>query len=192
MNSKKSAERPDPRMRQLATWHTSAGVHENLNLAHGQRLKLDNSAAGPTSSARPRKRVPDFAVNFSQLHGSELPPVPSVDVQSDDELPDTSALIDSVIRRSPRDRASSSSSYDIDDLIRAIPQEELDLLQSAHMPPAAAPAPLKRAREEHTAHSDDHTSRVRTKKFKSSLAEVVVQYAHNCFAKRIYLGGQSG
>jgi hypothetical protein len=56
---------------------------------------------------------------------------------SDDELPDPIALIHSAIPALP-ERLSSSSSYDIDDLISGLPEDELERLEQPHQTPASA------------------------------------------------------
>jgi hypothetical protein len=159
-------------MRQLDAWHLNAGVHENLNIVQGQRLKMNNSTNSPLlSGAHQRKRMPNFDIEFSQLQSPAVPSLLPTEIESDDDLPDPDMLIKSVSLRSHASKPSSSSSYDIDDLIRAIPQEELDDLQSMPLPPAPSHAP-KRARE---TDAEDEPASVRRKILKTDQPPVAIQ-----------------
>ncbi|THU88606.1 P-loop containing nucleoside triphosphate hydrolase protein [Dendrothele bispora CBS 962.96] len=115
--SQKAPLREDRTLKTLENLHKITNVEENLKLPRGRRLKLEPE---PSSSARPRKKIPtpDFDIQLSSIGEDE----PAVDValqelDEEDDFPDPSEILgprNSFKRKTPDDPYSDS---EIDALI---------------------------------------------------------------------------
>jgi hypothetical protein len=98
-------------------------------------LKVANKlpSSPKVSGKRKGKLSSAFDISLSVLKGEGISPtrlsVPDKD--SDDELPDASAMIDSILPVRTR-QSSESTLYDIDDLIATFPTEELDKIEKSY------------------------------------------------------------
>ena len=120
--SKRASERPDPRLRQLEQLHANTNVQENLKLADGQRVKLQNQHSGSLFT-RKSQPLPNFDIEFANLGGHK----PARYEDSDDDLPDAKSLLRST---TGGNRPSSDTRYtnsEVDDLIRDLPSSDLAL-----------------------------------------------------------------
>lgn len=109
--------------------HERAQVTTNLQLSQGKRLKLES----PRPTKRKRRPPLDFNVSFTNLADpvvDSLLDIPEVYDDSEDGLPMSILPINTA-------KDSSDTVYpgsDIDDLIRALPDEVLSGPASSHLP----------------------------------------------------------
>lgn len=118
--TKRASERPDSRLRQLEQLHASMNVQENLNLADGQRVKLQDQRSRSLLT-RKSQPLPNFDIEFANLGVHKLARYED----SDDDLPDAKSLLRST---TGGNRLSSDTRYtnsEIDDLIRDLPSSDL-------------------------------------------------------------------